>query len=249
MKPTVTRFTNTVSEFARFRPTYPSQIVLILEKEIGLDSNHIVADIGCGTGHSSAIFIKNKNRVYGVEPNVEMRKAADQRFKNEYLFTSINGLAESTKLPNKTIDLIFCGQAFHWFDVPRTKAEFERILKSGGHIVLAWNQRDHSSRFQQAYDQMLRRNIDEYNMKGVVNIDEDKIKAFFSPKKYFQVTLPNFQLFDLASLKGRVSSSSYCPEKTTISYANLMIKTENLFHAFEENGFVLFEYQTKLYWY
>ena len=37
----------------------------------------VIADIGSGTGLSARLFLVNGNRVYGIEPNREMREAGE----------------------------------------------------------------------------------------------------------------------------------------------------------------------------
>jgi len=61
-----------------------------------------------------------------------MREAQEQLLKDFQNLKSINGKAETTNLENKSIDLIFCGQAFHWFNKELSKKEFSRILKDDG---------------------------------------------------------------------------------------------------------------------
>ncbi|WP_202552396.1 hypothetical protein [Ginsengibacter hankyongi] len=51
----------------------------------------------------------------------------------------------------------------------------------------------------------------------------------------------------MASLKGRLQSSSYCPKEGSIHW-ELMKEMEDLFHRFEKEGRVQFEYDTKIYW-
>jgi SAM-dependent methyltransferase len=63
------RFSNRVADYARYRPGYPAAVLEILSKECVLSPDHIVADIGSGTGLLSELFLKNGNRVFGVEPN------------------------------------------------------------------------------------------------------------------------------------------------------------------------------------
>ncbi len=76
MTDTVERFSNRVANYVKYRPDYPVEIVGYLEKTCGLTTTTAIADIGCGTGISSRIFLENGNRVVGVEPNVAMREAA-----------------------------------------------------------------------------------------------------------------------------------------------------------------------------
>lgn len=71
------RFSDRVGNYVKYRPGYPSEIISFLRNRLGLNSASSVADIGSGTGISSEIFLKNGNKVFSVEPNDEMRKAAE----------------------------------------------------------------------------------------------------------------------------------------------------------------------------
>lgn len=246
MKSNSTRFSDRVADYIQYRPHYPIDILDILKTEIDFDQTKIVADIGSGTGISSELFVKNGNQVYAVEPNLEMREAAEDIFKTNPNFISVNGTAESTNLDSNSIDFILCAQAFHWFDKEKSKLEFDRILKEKGHICFVWNERSTNSEFQQNYEQILYNTITEYKNVHHRNIDTQTILEFFSPRIMREYTLPNFQFFDLAGLKGRLMSSSYCP-KSGEEHTRLLEKLDLLFSQFEVNGKVKFEYDTKIY--
>ena len=47
---------------------------------------------------------------------------------------SVAGTAEETTLRSASVDFVTAAQAAHWFDLPRTRAEFVRILKPGGMV-------------------------------------------------------------------------------------------------------------------
>lgn len=122
------RFNNRVDNYTLYRPHYPKEIIPFLKKEIGLTEHSLIADIGSGTGISSEIFLDNGNMVYAVEPNIEMREAAEKMHKFDKNFISINASAEKTSLKDNSIDVIIAGQAFHWFDKTLAKNEFKRIV-------------------------------------------------------------------------------------------------------------------------
>ena len=60
----------------------------------------------------SELFLKNGNRVYGVEPNEAMRQAGEEYLASYDGFASINGSAESTTLDDASVDFVTAGQAF-----------------------------------------------------------------------------------------------------------------------------------------
>src|SRR5438128_9575556 len=137
----VKRFSNRVEAYSKYRPGYPSAIIDFLTAQCGLSRNSIIADVGSGTGILSELFLKNGNQVFGVEPNREMREAGKRILADYSNFKSVEGSAESTSLPDKSVDFITAAQAFHWFDHERTRTEFARILKPNGWIILLWNER------------------------------------------------------------------------------------------------------------
>jgi SAM-dependent methyltransferase len=69
------RFSNRVADYLRYRPGYPTAVIDWVRSECGLRPGHVIGDVGSGTGLLSELFLKNGNRVYGVEPNEAMRKA------------------------------------------------------------------------------------------------------------------------------------------------------------------------------
>lgn len=240
------RFSQKVQDYVKFRPDYPSEMLRRLEEELGLDNRKIIADIGSGTGLSSKPFLEHQYTVYGVEPNDEMRKAAEAIYRDYENFISVNGASENTTLKDSCVDVIFSAQAFHWFDLPKTKAEFKRILKPGGHIVLVWNERDSSSPLLNDYEKILYDHIREYSYVNHKNIDEEKIMEFFSPEKMGYMELDHRQWFDLEGLKGRARSSSYTP-KSGVIYETIMHELEEAFNRYQTSGMVEFRYKTKIY--
>ncbi|KAA9035890.1 class I SAM-dependent methyltransferase [Ginsengibacter hankyongi] len=182
MKTSATRFSDSVEEYIKYRPGYPQQVIEILKEEIDLNPRSIIADIGSGTGISSALFVNNGNKVLAVEPNREMREAAELIYLNNSNFTSINGTAQQTSLPQHSIDIIFCAQAFHWFNTTETKIEFSRILQPNGDMVFVWNVRKDENDFQKDYETILR-HIPEYNKVTHKNISDEDISDFFAPKR------------------------------------------------------------------
>src|SRR5687768_780687 len=117
---TITRFSNRVANYVKYRPGYPPGILDLFKNEMGLTKHSILADIGSGTGLSAKIFLENGNTVYGVEPNAAMRDAAEEYLKAFSNFISHDGTAENTNLDDRSMDFVTAAQAFHWFDPDKT---------------------------------------------------------------------------------------------------------------------------------
>src|SRR5580704_8341752 len=135
------RFSSRAEAYARYRPTYPRETLGLLERECGLTAACKIADIGSGTGLLARSFLDFGCEVTGVEPNPGMRAAGERMLSGEPRFRSVEGRAEATTLPDGSVDFVTAGQAFHWFEPTAARAEFQRILKPAGWVVLIWNER------------------------------------------------------------------------------------------------------------
>lgn len=251
------RFSNRVADYIRFRPSYPAEVLSILEREAGLTSESVVADIGSGTGISAELFLKHGNTVFGVEPNEPMRAAAERLLTNYPNFRSVAGTAEATTLPDASVDLITAAQAFHWFDRERTRPEFARILKPDGRLAILFNTRlvDRTP-FLKGYETLSLEFATDYTTVDHRNIDDRIVAAFFAPNRCEKRVVPNHQTFDYEGLQGRLLSSSYAPPAGHPRHAPMLVALRNLFdeHARPDptsdrptESTVRFEYDTEIY--
>jgi SAM-dependent methyltransferase len=241
------RFADRVENYVRYRPGYPDAVVPFLRDAAKLTRESIVADIGSGTGISTKLFLDNGNTVYAVEPNREMREAAERLLADYPNCRSGDGSAEATTLANKSVDLIVAGQAFHWFDRTKTRQEFARILRPGGRVVLMWNSRRDDTTFAQAYEALLTEYGTDYQQINHRNIDLPAIREFFAPAEVQVHRLPNAQVLDFDGLRGRILSCSYVPTENQPRYAPMLDAVQQLFDDFKQNGAVRIEYDTELY--
>jgi ubiquinone/menaquinone biosynthesis C-methylase UbiE len=241
------RFSNRVEDYQKYRPGYPSSLVSTLLDKAGLDAGATVADVGSGTGIFTRLLLDHGLHVVAVEPNTNMRLAAETTLSEYQQFTSINGSAEQTSLQDDSIDMVTAAQALHWFCNEASKAEFQRILKPGGKLALIWNKRAVSEPFQQAYDAILREYAPEYDQVNHMNLDANDIAGFFKAESMELLHFDNSQSLDFAGLIGRLKSSSYCPAEDSPQYIPLVTELVNLFDQFALNGRIDFKYDTQLY--
>src|SRR5258706_3699416 len=248
MTDTVERFSNRVANYVKYRPDYPREIIGFLEVNCGLTHESTVADIGCGTGISSRLFLENCNRVIGVEPNDAMRAAAEEQLSEFPEFTAVDGTSEQTTLPDAAVGFVIAAQAFHWFDPEKTRPEFRRILKPGGYIVLIWNERQlDTTPFLREYEAFLVKYAYDYGSVRHENIDTQELSAFF-PRSYGSATFPNIQVFDFEGLKGRMLSASYMPNETDAIFPEMIEELRILFAKHAENGRIKVFYDTNVYY-
>src|ERR1700723_2407200 len=124
VKDVTQRFSSRVDDYVRCRPGYPPEVIELLKQECGLTPNSVIADIASGTGIFTRMLLENGNRVFGVEPNDEMRRAGEQFLRNYPSFTSVAGAAEATTLAEHSVAMVTAAQAAHWFDREKARREF-----------------------------------------------------------------------------------------------------------------------------
>jgi SAM-dependent methyltransferase len=237
------RFSSRVENYVKYRPGYPSAILDTLRAHCGLTPNHVVADIGCGTGILAEMFLRNGNMVRGVEPNKEMREAGERLLAGYPHFTSIDGRAEATTLPGASVDFVTAGQSLHWFDLERARAEFRRILKPRGRVVIVWNDRRDESPFMQAYRNLLLRYSTDYQQVDHRRITTEVLRPFYGGRFETRV-FDNRQVFDFEGLRGRLLSSSYMP----LDGADMLEELRAIFDEYQAGGTASFDYDTTLYY-
>jgi SAM-dependent methyltransferase len=243
-----TRFSDRVRNYVLYRPGYPPAVLDVLRGETGLSPAHAVADVGSGTGISARLFLEAGNTVHAVEPNAEMRTAAEDALGDEPRFRSVAGSAEATTLPDASMDYVVAAQAYHWFDPPAVRREWLRILRPGGWMVLLWNaRRTDTTPFLRGYEALLHAHGTDYASVNHENVTPERIAQALGADSGRR-DVPNEQVFDYEGLKGRLLSSSYAPNEGHPGHAPMLEALERLFRDHAENGRVRFEYDTQIYW-
>jgi SAM-dependent methyltransferase len=247
MSDSVERFTNRVENYAKFRPDYPREIISYLREAAGLTRESVIADIGCGTGISSRLFLDNGNCVFGVEPNAAMRAEAERSLREFPWLILVDGTAENTGLKPESVDFVVAAQAFHWFDPARARKEWRRIAKPDGRIVLIWNERRlDQDDFHREYEALLVRFAIDYGSVRHDRIGAATLAEFFGGAPEHR-SFENFQELDLEGLKGRILSASYMPSESDDRFEPCVKELEALFAKYERDGRIKIFYDTKVF--
>jgi SAM-dependent methyltransferase len=247
-KDSTQRFSSRVDNYVRYRPGYPSEVPELLRTECGLSPNSVVADIASGTGILTRMLLENGNRVFAVEPNLEMRQAGEQLLARYPGFTSVAGSAEVTTLDDHSVDIITAAQAAHWFDREKARREFVRILVPGGWTVLLWNERDtDATPFLREYEQLLLTYGTDYREVRHEHTT-DAIDTFFAPSPFQSKVFRYSQELDADALEGRLLSSSYTPQAEDASYESMLRELRRIFDRHQRSGLVSFQYATRVYY-
>ena len=247
------RFSDRVENYVRYRPGYPREVLDLLRAECGLRPSHTVADVASGTGAFTRLLLENGNSVFAVEPNAAMRgmgieQLASLQSDGSNRLVSVAGTAEETTLRSASVDFVTAAQAAHWFDLPRARAEFARILRPGGWCVLIWNERETTTTpFLRDYEELLLTYATDYK-----EVRHERTTAmipeFFAPALCEERVFSLRQEFDYEGLAGRLLSSSYAPLEGHPSYEPMMRELRRIFSAHAKDDVVAFEYETRVFY-
>lgn len=100
-----------------------------------------VLELGAGTGKLTRELVGLGHDVLATDPDDRMLVVLAERVPQARVAT---GGAEEINLPDRSVDVVVCAQAMHWFDLPRAVPEIARVLRSDGVLSMVWNERDDS---------------------------------------------------------------------------------------------------------
>ncbi len=236
------RFSDRVEDYAKYRPSYPAAAIDQILENLTLPIT--AADIGAGTGISSRLLAARDIKVIAIEPNPEMRNAGirDNTTSVEWK----NGTAEKTNLPDASVDLVTCFQAFHWFTPEPTLSEFRRILKPQGKLAVVWNFRNENDEFTAEYSRIVREASNHHPAESKMKSTEPLTETTYF-KNFQEYTFVYQQELDLTGLIGRAMSVSYLPNQGE-AYEQAISELENLYQQFKnQNDFVSMTYVTSVH--
>ena len=124
-KMNVNAFTGRAQAYTMARPNYPDDAIRFIQNITGPEST--LADIGAGTGKLTALLAPYGNKIFAVEPNRDMLEQLAITIKSFSNVQIVDGSAEATTLPDKSVDVIINAQALNRFDLNAFKTECFRI--------------------------------------------------------------------------------------------------------------------------
>lgn len=119
-------------DYERGRPGWPTEVLDV----VGLPATATVLEVGAGTGKLTRLLVRRFDHVIAVEPDEGMRALLVPRAPEAEVLV---GAAEKVPVADASVDALFVAEAFHAFDGDRAVAEFERVLRPEGLLVLMWN--------------------------------------------------------------------------------------------------------------
>jgi SAM-dependent methyltransferase len=132
-------FGRAAHDYAKHRPGFPPAFFdHVRGLGIGVAGQRVL-DLGTGTGTLACGFAERGCDVIGLDPSPEMLAQAAKTADDAGLRVRwVQGWAEATGLANREVDVVCAGQCWHWFDRARAAAEATRLLRPGGHLLIAY---------------------------------------------------------------------------------------------------------------
>ncbi|GAB2871651.1 class I SAM-dependent methyltransferase [Lentzea nigeriaca] len=121
--------------YAEHRPDYPVAAIRWALEPLGTSERLEVLDLAAGTGKLTGVLVAEGHRVTAVEPNEQMLSELVRRVHG---VRALPGHAEHIPVPDQTVDAVFVGTAFHWFDQEKALPEIARVLRPGGVLAAMW---------------------------------------------------------------------------------------------------------------
>ncbi|UDY23800.1 class I SAM-dependent methyltransferase [Nocardioides sp. Kera G14] len=122
------------------RPDYPADAVTWLVGRPGTEFVSVL-ELGAGTGKLTRALVEQRYHVFATDPDDAMLDRLSAHLPD---VRATKAVAEQLPVPDQSVDVVMAAQAFHWFDLERALPEIARVLRSGGHLALAWNEFDRS---------------------------------------------------------------------------------------------------------
>jgi len=235
------RFSNRADDYAKYRPTYPSEAIDALLHGLGAPAALFAVDVGAGTGIASRLLAARGVRVLAVEPNRAMREAAEA----DPRVTFVEGTAESFPIADGSADLVLAAQAFHWFRAEPSVREMGRALRAGGRLALMWNRRSTADALTAGYrDALLVVGANPTLEAMDSDVEAVERSGLFGPTRVERFL--HAHRLDREALIGRALSASYVP-KDGPALTELVAKLDALYarHA-DASGHVAMVYETEV---
>jgi len=139
-------FSPVAAAYAQARPGYPPELFAWLAEHS--PGRALAWDTATGSGQAAVGVAEHFERVVATDVSEAQLRHAKAHSRVEYRM----GRAESSGLPDCSVDLAVSAAAIHWFDRPRYYAELTRVLRPGG-VMAAWSY--HVARVSEPFGEIL----------------------------------------------------------------------------------------------
>lgn len=120
-------FGNVAETYHRVRPPYSQPMLDRAQEALEVGAGAHVLDLAAGTGRLTQELALRFAEVVAVEPDERMRAVHGG---------ALAGSAEAIPLEDASVDAVFVGEAFHWFDPAAAIGELVRVLRPRGGLAI-----------------------------------------------------------------------------------------------------------------
>jgi SAM-dependent methyltransferase len=229
-------------DYERGRPSYPAEAIEFLVRELEVARGTRVLDLAAGTGKLTRQLVPTGASLVAVEPVAGMRRKLVETLP---AVEALEGTAEAIPLADASVDAVFCGQAFHWFDGDRALAEIHRVLRPGGGLALIWNVRDETVEWERRLSELVRRHQSHALRKRWGRSREAFERTdFFTPLE--RRDFVHEQEGDVETMLARVASISFVSALPDDERARFLDEVRSLVDP--HGSRLVMHYRTEVYW-
>lgn len=140
-----------------------------------------VLDAGCGNGYYAALLAEQGADVLGIDASEEMIRVAREQYDEAVEFRRGDLESPLDDIADESFDLVVCQHVFsHLADLETTVAEFARILRPGGSVVVSTHHPFH--------DFLVVRDREYPNMSEVLDMNLDPVVVPDAEEPDYQAT-------------------------------------------------------------
>ena len=137
------RTLNDIAEhYDRYRPGYPDAITEDIVFLAGLPERGQILEMGCGTGHATALFASRGYSITALEPGAGMASIARRRFEHLSNVRVIETTFEAWDPGPERFDLVLAASAIHFIEPEYRFAKPARLLRPEGAFAVMWHDRE-----------------------------------------------------------------------------------------------------------
>lgn len=123
-------FSAQADAYARYRPRYPDALFAWLGQTA--PGRNLAWDSGTGSGQAALGLRSHFERILATDASVRQIARAAAATGVAYAVAR----SEAAPLPGTSVDLVFVGQAVHWFELEDFYDEVRRVTRPGGVLAL-----------------------------------------------------------------------------------------------------------------
>jgi ubiquinone/menaquinone biosynthesis C-methylase UbiE len=199
--------------YERARPSYPDEAVAWMTGA----GRSMVLELGAGTGKLTEVLHRAGHEVLATDPLPEMLAVLAAKVPVHHVVAT----AEQIPVRSRSVDVVICGQSFHWFDHRRSIAEIARVLRPGGVVALVWNTYDESIPWVKRLRRLISRTDD---VDESMPLKETPYFGFVDSKQ-FRIWQPH----TAASLADLARSVSHVATMSESARADVLAKVDALY--------------------